>query len=225
MKLANEIPKATRILEAAERIFSVYGYERATLDEIITLADVGKGTVYKYFGNKEQLFYKLVTDKNKPFVESLRQVTDAADGFKAKLLAYFREFVRFYYANTALWQIICFEMLGAGKAGLVQRVNGEYHVLSRYSQVSISPELEEQILRYHTLLMEEYHILEDILRTAYKAGALKDTMDIEITGKYLFFGVAMSIFNPTQAVKNNLEPEKAAELIVDRYLYGDMKAL
>lgn len=47
-------PKDKRILQAAEEVFSRHGYEKATLDEIIALADVGKGTVYKYFGNKEQ---------------------------------------------------------------------------------------------------------------------------------------------------------------------------
>ena len=56
MKIDGSLPKDQRILAAAEIIFSMYGYEKATLDQIIALADVGKGTVYKYFGNKEQLF-------------------------------------------------------------------------------------------------------------------------------------------------------------------------
>ena len=47
MKLDKALPKDLRILQAAEKIFSMYGYEKATLDEIIALADVGKGTVYK----------------------------------------------------------------------------------------------------------------------------------------------------------------------------------
>ena len=45
MKLDKALPKDLRILQAAEKIFSMYGYEKATLDEIIALADVGKGTV------------------------------------------------------------------------------------------------------------------------------------------------------------------------------------
>ena len=31
----------------------------------------------------------------------------------------------------------------------------------------------------------------------------------------------MSIFNPTQSLKQKLQAEKAAEIIVDRYLYGE----
>lgn len=106
------LPKDIRILQAAEEVFSQHGYEKATLDEIIALADVGKGTVYKYFGNKEHLFYKLVADKNAPFLEKLHQAVNSVDSFEEKLKKYFEVMVHFYIANSTLWQIICFEMLG-----------------------------------------------------------------------------------------------------------------
>ncbi|WP_333593778.1 helix-turn-helix domain-containing protein, partial [Anaerospora hongkongensis] len=48
--------KREQILDAAYQIFSQKGYHRTTIDEIIALADTGKGTVYNYFVNKEQLF-------------------------------------------------------------------------------------------------------------------------------------------------------------------------
>ena len=221
MKLDKAMPKDMRILEAAEAIFSMYGYEKATLDEIIALADVGKGTVYKYFGNKEQLFYKLVAQKNAPFVERLQRAVLGKNTLQEKMYAYFCEFVSFYYENSALWQIICFEMLGASSACRVQKADGVYRVLPRYSQIKISPQLEEQILRYHELLQQEYVILEEIIREGFESGQLKGTGDLETSSKYVFFGVAMSIFNPTQSIKQNMPAEKAAEIIVDRYLYGE----
>lgn len=106
MKIDGSLPKDQRILAAAEIIFSMYGYEKATLDQIIALADVGKGTVYKYFGNKEQLFYKLVIDRNNNFVNNLRLAVAGAENLEQKLLAYFKEMVTFYYDNSTLWQII-----------------------------------------------------------------------------------------------------------------------
>lgn len=90
MAIDTSLPKDIRILQAAEEVFSQHGYEKATLDEIIALADVGKGTVYKYFGNKEHLFYKLVADKNAPFLEKLHQAVDSADSFEDKLKKYLR---------------------------------------------------------------------------------------------------------------------------------------
>lgn len=93
MAIDTSLPKDIRILQAAEEVFSQHGYEKATLDEIIALADVGKGTVYKYFGNKEHLFYKLVADKNAPFLEKLHQAVDSADSFEDKLKKYFEWYI------------------------------------------------------------------------------------------------------------------------------------
>ena len=62
---------------------------------------------------------------------------------------------------------------------------------------------------------EDVHIVDEA------SGQLKGTGDLETSSKYVFFGVAMSIFNPTQSIKQNMPAEKAAEIIVDRYLYGE----
>lgn len=44
------------ILEAAERIFAVKGYESATVEEIAREAEFAAGTLYNFFDNKEALF-------------------------------------------------------------------------------------------------------------------------------------------------------------------------
>jgi AcrR family transcriptional regulator len=43
------------ILEAARSRFLHYGYKKTTIDEIAADAGVGKGTVYLYFGGKEDI--------------------------------------------------------------------------------------------------------------------------------------------------------------------------
>ena len=58
--------KRELILEAAYDVFSRKGYHRATIDEIIALADTGKGTVYNYFVNKDQLFTRSSVKKMLP---------------------------------------------------------------------------------------------------------------------------------------------------------------
>lgn len=214
-------PKDKRILQAAEEVFSHHGYEKATLDEIIALADVGKGTVYKYFGNKEQLFYKLVADKNAPFVERLQQAVAGESTFEKKLKAYFREMVGFYVANSTLWQIICFEMLGASNGCRVEKNGGEFVVSSRYNSMQLTEELKERILRYHHLLYAEFEILHQLIVTAMQQGLLKPNCKPEIATKFVFFGVAMSIFNPNEEETRELPVEQAAEIIVDHFLRGN----
>ena len=146
----------------AEEIFSKFGYEKATLDQIISLADVGKGTVYKYFGNKEQLFYKLVASKNEPFVEDLQLAVEVESDLKSKLTAYFKVMVEFYQKNCALWQIIYYEMLNDSHCTIIYDEKDNAQVVSRYSEDTVSDEVKERFLRYHNLLTSEFEILYKI---------------------------------------------------------------
>ncbi|MGI6262916.1 MAG: TetR/AcrR family transcriptional regulator, partial [Succiniclasticum sp.] len=74
-----ERDKKASLLAAAEQVFTSKGYADATLDEIIKLADTGKGTVYRYFGNKENLFYQLVLAKHEALMKDLWELARRQD--------------------------------------------------------------------------------------------------------------------------------------------------
>lgn len=48
------------ILEAATKSFSLFGYKATTMEQIAKIANVGKGTIYTFFDNKEILFQEIV---------------------------------------------------------------------------------------------------------------------------------------------------------------------
>ncbi|MGM9924029.1 MAG: TetR/AcrR family transcriptional regulator [Bacillus sp. (in: firmicutes)] len=48
------------IIEAATKSFSLFGYKATTMEQVAKLANVGKGTIYTFFTNKEQLFQEIV---------------------------------------------------------------------------------------------------------------------------------------------------------------------
>ena len=220
MQINAKLSKDKRIELAAEEIFSKYGYEKATLDQIIALADVGKGTVYKYFGNKEKLFYKLVASKNEPFVQALQVAVEGEGDLKSKLTAYFKVMVEFYQKNCGLWQIIYYEMLSDSHCTIIYDNEDNAQVISRYSEDLISDEVKERYLRYHNLLTSEFEILYKIVVDGMKEGTLKSG-NARIAGSHLFFGVAMGIFHHIRQYKDELTTEQAAAIIVDRFLYGE----
>lgn len=220
MQIDAKLPKEKRIEIAAEEIFSKFGYEKATLDGIIALADVGKGTVYKYFGNKEQLFYKLVAVKNVPFVEALQAAVEKEKGLQAKLIAYFTVLVEFYHKNSALWQIIYFEMLNNSYCRLIFDEDDNPTVVSRYSEDLVSEETKERYLRYHQLIISEFDILKKLIVDGMANQELKSG-NARVSASHLFFGVAMGIFHHIHQVETTISYEEMAKIIVDRFLNGE----
>lgn len=54
------INRKQQIIQAATTSFSLYGYKATTIDQVAKLANVGKGTIYTFFKNKEDLFDEIV---------------------------------------------------------------------------------------------------------------------------------------------------------------------
>ena len=52
--------RKTEILEAATKSFTSFGYKATTVEQVAKIANVGKGTVYNFFENKQQLLQFVV---------------------------------------------------------------------------------------------------------------------------------------------------------------------
>lgn len=50
-----------QIIVAAKRVFSAWGYNKATMEEIAREAELSPGTLYLYFKNKDELYASLTT--------------------------------------------------------------------------------------------------------------------------------------------------------------------
>jgi len=56
-RIVDRPAKSGAILGAAAQVFAEQGYQAATMDAIAERAGIGKGTVYEYFRNKQELFF------------------------------------------------------------------------------------------------------------------------------------------------------------------------
>jgi|SRR5690625_3058290 len=54
------IDRRQEILNAATESFSLFGYKATTMGQVAKLANVGKGTIYTFFKNKEELFDEII---------------------------------------------------------------------------------------------------------------------------------------------------------------------
>lgn len=53
--------KRAKIIAAAEQLFAGKRFHEVTTDDIAREAGVSKGTIYRYFADKDQLFYQIAT--------------------------------------------------------------------------------------------------------------------------------------------------------------------
>ncbi len=88
--------KTRAIFNAAVDVFSVRGFEKATMDEIAAKAKVAKGTIYYHFKSKEDLFVFLVDEGTKLLGESvLSKLPDKASATE-QLRVIIREQLSFF---------------------------------------------------------------------------------------------------------------------------------
>ncbi|MEJ2715656.1 MAG: TetR/AcrR family transcriptional regulator [Deltaproteobacteria bacterium] len=104
-----------RILRAALDEFSENGFHQATIDSIAERAGIAKGTVYRYFKTKEELFNALKEDTMSEFVElAKREVTRDADVLQI-LESVIKIYLGFFEKNSAFFKVIVQEQKDFGR--------------------------------------------------------------------------------------------------------------
>lgn len=107
---AVEIERRMNLVEAAERLFLLHGYENTTVNDIVDKLNLAKGTFYYHFRSKEAILVavseKLLTEthndlkrlheeKNKNVLERLKSMLDLID--------------QGFYRNEKIWRFVYHE--------------------------------------------------------------------------------------------------------------------
>ncbi|HEX8914864.1 MAG TPA: TetR/AcrR family transcriptional regulator [Humisphaera sp.] len=72
--------KRRLIVATAAKMFATRPFHKVRLDDIAAAARIGKGTLYVYFDNKEDLYFSLIQDGFERLVEGLRPHLGGGDG-------------------------------------------------------------------------------------------------------------------------------------------------
>lgn len=83
-KVSDEYKEKRRqeILIAAKRVFIQNGYEKTTMEDIITAAKSSKGGVYLYFSNKETVFLSILEHYEKETCQRLQHIIKTCNSGK-----------------------------------------------------------------------------------------------------------------------------------------------
>ena len=82
-----------RILESAREVFFRDGFMQANLDEVAEKAGVAKGTLYRYFESKAELYVAVLAHNGAIFEEKMRESVDPTCSPPEQ----FRRTARFYF--------------------------------------------------------------------------------------------------------------------------------
>jgi AcrR family transcriptional regulator len=84
-----------RILEAARDVFFRDGFMRANLDEMAEKAGVAKGTLYRYFESKADLYVAVLADNLELFLDRMEEAARPRESALERV----RSIGRFYFAH------------------------------------------------------------------------------------------------------------------------------
>jgi AcrR family transcriptional regulator len=118
------LDKKQRIIQAAEELFRTRRFHEITLEEIAREADVGKGTIYLYFSDKEDLIFQTAVAGFDEMCELLRQNVGEGVAFRDGLLRICETIRSFFRNRRPLFRIILSESSRAMESngtGLRQR--------------------------------------------------------------------------------------------------------
>jgi TetR/AcrR family fatty acid metabolism transcriptional regulator len=97
---------ADKILHAAGHLFGTRRFHEVRMEDIAAEARVGKGTLYRYFKDKDELYLKLVGRASETFSGRIREAVARAAGARAGLVALTRTVLAFFDEQPHIMELI-----------------------------------------------------------------------------------------------------------------------
>jgi len=93
------------ILRAAEHIFAIKGYHKASIQDIASEAQYAVGTVYLYFKDKEVLYTTLIEQKAQELILTVKNKVVQAKDIREKIKVLVEEHLSYFEKNEDFFRI------------------------------------------------------------------------------------------------------------------------
>jgi AcrR family transcriptional regulator len=110
-----------KILSAARTVFTEKGLVAATIDEIAERADVGRGSVYYHFENKDELIRQLIESLLAELSERTEQACSSQEDIESTLDAMIKSHIEFF---SNRWEDFVLYYQGRADLTLLQSYQG-----------------------------------------------------------------------------------------------------
>jgi len=94
------------MLDAAGRLFGMQRFHEVRMEDIAAEAEVGKGTLYRYFADKEELYLALLERSSRQLMDRLQATVVRTDSPRGQLAAIVAELLAFFDSRPHLFNLI-----------------------------------------------------------------------------------------------------------------------
>lgn len=170
-----KVPTRKKILTAAEEVFAENGFHKTLVEDIAIRAGLGKGTIYRYFTTKTDLFQSLIFESFDELKEIVSSETERHDNTTDKLKAGIKAYLEFFKRHKKLFAIIVFEHseIGCGEhSECFEKFGNLIGLLKNFAEMGISDGtfkgIDPETLSYGVLGTVNYVLFKWIMsRTEY----------------------------------------------------------
>jgi AcrR family transcriptional regulator len=136
------------VIEAATKSFTLFGYKATTMDQVAKLANVGKGTIYTFFKNKEELFEDILRTLIQEMKEAAEAVIDPDSSFHENV-------------HRALFEMLAFRT----RHQLAVKLFQEEKEMGTPAVAEALKKMEDAIVRYISVQAKEAMERDEIQKT------------------------------------------------------------
>lgn len=187
LKEGEQMDRRQEIVEAAAKSFSLFGYKATTMDQVAKIANVGKGTIYTFFSNKEELFQAIV-------LKMIREMRDASNAVVVEGASFEQN------AHAQLMQMLKFRETHQ----LYVKLIDEEKELRTPAVIDVLRSIEQEIVGF----------IQQKIERAIAKGELKPC-DSELVAYLLFKSYIALVVDWNDTHEEQLSEERIAALLSD----------
>lgn len=106
---AHQANRREEILDAATRLFAEYGYANTDTQRLADELHVGKGTLYRYFGSKQELFLAAVDRGMRKLCEHIEACVQSVDDAPERIARVVHSYLGFFAEHPELVELLIHE--------------------------------------------------------------------------------------------------------------------
>lgn len=188
------IDRKQLIIEAATKSFSLFGFKATTMDQVAKIANVGKGTIYTFFKNKEELFDEIISSLISEMKRAADEAMDSTLSFHEKV-------------HRGLYQILEFRL----KHQLTIKLFQEEKEMGTPAVMEVMIKLEDAILGY----------LKEKIVAAIDKGEIQEC-NPEVTA-FIMLKLYVALIFDWEKRNEPLEKEEIAKLF-EQYIFKGLSS-